>query len=921
MAAPLLISVAAATVAWGAVPITQVTIDAPGVADVGYLRGVFGVAEGGALSRSELRAGVQALMATGRVEDAVVEVTETPAGAAVRVRVQPASTVRSVVVRGASKGDAKRVLAALGVSIEAPLRIGPFEAALERARAALRDSGYPQAAIEPNLEFDPADASVAVTLDVRLGPPLTARKLALQGAELPADKLWQVTHLVPGRVVKSQDLESARRRLAEYFRREGFWEAEVDSPRVSDAPQGATVAFTVQRGPHWDLRMSGIKRTKALEIEALPFVRGEEPFTEPALDSVLSRFRMYLERDGRLLAKVDGTVGTDEAGKVLDLKVAPGPRTPIVAVTFPGARTVPERKLREKIGASPGRYWRWGKEPVDDETLAADASSLLGVLRDAGLADAKVADARIVPKPDGVEVQFAVEEGSRRTVDRLDLEGVPPGVKQPRLPVAVGGPWSERAEEQARLALEAAIQETGYADAVVTASHECTKERCAVRLLAVPGSPSVIGRVVVAGLVKTRRSVVDNVSGIRAGQVAGPERRLAAQRRLLGLGFFDRVDLHPIPGQDSGPKRGLVLDLKEGPSRAYSYGVGYDTEQKLRLSLTWSELNVFGTGRSLALDLRFSSLERRIQLTYKEPERLGVFNVPTWISVYRTQDFYTDYDVLQRGTWIEFGDHFKRPFRTILRYEYKIVNPNAPAEILTDLERDQQRDMISSITPVLEWDTRDDIFTPRRGAYLSLSFQDAFKFLMADAAFNKLTATASAFVPAQGGVLAFTVRGGGIQPSNPTSSAAENLEVPLNERFFAGGRVSQRAYATDLLGIPGQTVICEPPASGSTATGCNPIAVGGAGMLLASTEWRFPVYGPFGGNIFVDGGNVWQNWRDINVGGMKWGAGVGVRVDTPVGPLRLEYGWKFTRESFTAADGTVVKESPGELFLSFGNPF
>ncbi|HQU34821.1 MAG TPA: BamA/TamA family outer membrane protein, partial [Thermoanaerobaculaceae bacterium] len=76
-----------------------------------------------------------------------------------------------------------------------------------------------------------------------------------------------------------------------------------------------------------------------------------------------------------------------------------------------------------------------------------------------------------------------------------------------------------------------------------------------------------------------------------------------------------------------------------------------------------------------------------------------------------------------------------------------------------------------------------------------------------------------------------------------------------------------------------------------------------------------------GGDVFVDGGNVWQAWREVRVAGMRWGAGVGVRVDTPVGPLRLEYGWKFKPIRWTAPDGTLVREAPGELFLSFGNPF
>ena len=920
MATPLLSVIAAAVLGWGTVPIAQVVIDAPGMADADRLRGVFGVTEGNVLSRAEIRAGVEALLATGEVEDAVVDVDSTAAGALIHVRVQPASRVRAVEILGVSKGEAKKVLAALALSKNVPLSMGSFEAALERARQLLRERGYPRATLEPDLEFERENASVAVLLHVHLGAPLTIRELSAPGADVATEKLWEVCKLKPGRNLTAQDLEGATRGLTEFLRRRGFWGVEVDSPEVREGPAGASVGFAVQRGPHWTLRLQGLKRTKSVEVEALPFVRGEETFSEAALDSVVTHLRIYLQQQGRLLAKVDGSVTDDGDGRVLTLTVNPGPLTPILGVRFPGAHTLPERQMREKIGARPGHYWRWGGESMDEETLAADASSLLGILRDAGLADAKVADARIVPGPGGVEIEFAIEEGTRRTVDRLEIEGVPPSLKQPRRSLVLGGPWSDRAEEQARLALESAIQETGYADATVTASHDCGPERCSVKLVAEPGAPSVIGRVVVAGLVKTRRGVVDTVAGIKAGQIAGPEAQLAAQRRLLGLGIFERVDLHPIPGQDSGPRRGLVLDLKEGPSQALSYGVGYDTEQKTRVSVTWSELSLFGTARSLSLDLRLSSLERRIQATYREPERLSLLGIPTWVSVYRSQDYYTGYDVLQRGMWIEFGDHFRRPFRTILRYEYLIVNPTAPPDILSQLEREQQRDEIASITPSIEWDTRDDIFSPHRGVYLSFSWQSAFKMLQADAAFNKVMASAAAFAPAQGGVLAVTVRGGAIQPRTSVTGVPDNLEIPINERFFAGGRVSQRAFSTDLLGIPGQTLECQ-QSSNSSTPGCTLVATGGAGLLLASTEWRFPVYGPVGGDLFVDGGNVWQAWRDVNVGAMRWGAGLGLRVDTPIGPLRLEYGWKLDRKSFVAWDGTIVKEPPGELFLSFGNPF
>ncbi len=132
--------------------------------------------------------------------------------------------------------------------------------------------------------------------------------------------------------------------------------------------------------------------------------------------------------------------------------------------------------------------------------------------------------------------------------------------------------------------------------------------------------------------------------------------------------------------------------------------------------------------------------------------------------------------------------------------------------------------------------------------------------------------------------------------------------------------MSQRAFPTDMLGIPGKTIDCEPPPAGSTGTGCSLVPSGGAGLLLTSLEWRHSVMGPVGASVFLDGGQVWQAWREVNFGELRWGAGVGVRVETPVGPLRLEYGWKFKRLEIGTPPNTQ-RESAGELFLSFGNPF
>lgn len=902
MAAALLIAaLAVGGVGWGRVPVTRVVIDAPGAKDPNELLRIFGIKSNDILSRSEVRAGVQALMASGQVEDASVDVEPDEQGVVMTVHAEIAARVGSVKIDGLSRSQARQVRRQLGLVKGTPLRVGEFEENVSRAVAQLRDQGYPSARLDPDLDFDVPAGTVAVHLQATLGPPLEVAELSVEGADLTGQALWRACSLKPGQRLTGGSLARAQRLLGEHFRKDGFWDAEVDAPKVTTGPHGASVSLHVVPGPKYRLDLHGLKMSKALKEDALPFLLGEEPFDSADVDLTLRRVLIYLQRNGRLQAKVTGNVDGEGDERTFHLNVVEGPVVAIKAVRFPGAHAMPVSLLRERVGARPGHPWRWGDEPVDEETLEADATSLLGTLREAGFADAKVGSPQIVPEGNDVVIDFPIEEGEKSVVTALTVTGVPEGVKLPVLPVAEGEPWSEIAEKRAEDAVTSALQEAGYEDATVAASHTCVEQRCKVVLSATAGERSVLGRLVVAGLARTKLSVVREVLGLTEGKVAGPQEQLRAQRRLLSLGLFDRVTVKGIPGQETGPRRGLLVDVVEGESQATSVGLGWNSVEHARISLAWSELNLFGTGRSLSLEVLLSGQENTFQLSYQEPRSLGLLGVPTSAAVYRAEEHYPDYRIFRRGVWAEIGDRLQRPGRILLRYDYEIQRTVAPEAVLSQLERDKQSIAIASFTPTLEWDTRDDFFEPRRGIYASAQLQHAFRAFLADASFEKLSASVAAFQPIGGGVIAASVRAGGVQPSGPcgTPCPPDNLRLPIGVRFFAGGRVTNRAFATDRLGAKGTF-----DAAGN--------ALGGAGQLLTSVEWRFPIYAVVGGSTFVDGGNVWPRWRDIRVPDFRWGAGVGLRVETPVGPFRLEYGWKLDRKP---------GESGGELLLSFGNPF
>ena len=414
-----------------------------------------------------------------------------------------------------------------------------------------------------------------------------------------------------------------------------------------------------------------------------------------------------------------------------------------------------------------------------------------------------------------------------------------------------------------------------------------------------PGSFVRIGKIVIAGLQKTRESVVARTlkrTGVREGEPYSRSLMLKAQQRLYELALFRRVELLPMPGQERHTDRGLVVLLEEGLHKSYLVGLGWNETDRFRLTLGWYHLNLFGGAHAFSIETVLSGTEQRYQIGVREP-RLPKLDLPAYLVVYRTYEEFATYAQHRQGLWIDVGDRYKRPYRSWWRYEYQIVQPE---NVSGEIGREEEEARISSITPTFEWDYRDNQLVPTRGTYSEIAVDYAFPLFQANAEFLKLRARTTLYGSIANGRGAVGVRLGAILPLGPASDLPDNLQIPLNTRFFAGGANTHRAFRRDYLGIPGQTINFEGD------------PIGGNALVLVNAEYIRKVWWLFSTHVFLDAGNVWASPGDVRFGDIRWGAGLGFSLDTPAGPIRLEYGWKLDREP---------GESNGQLWLSFGIPF
>ena len=764
---------------------------------------------------------------------------------------------------------------------------------------------------------DPGARGAAVTYRIAAGPRTLVRAVAFEGATPPfADAdLIDALRAKPATPFRNQvAVDDVERLQARLFSR-GYREAVVERlpEKLDRQAHAADLGFTVRLGPKVEFSVHGITLRELEKKDLVPFL-GASGYDEALVLQSMERIRRHFQEKGHYRVAVNRTEERTAEVVRLVFEVVPGPRLVLEELRFEGNVTFDADRLRRLMTTSTRNFLLPGSGRLVDEELSADLSNLRSFYLLEGFDQSRVGPARIEEKGDRLQVVVPIVEGRRRMVGELVLEDVAPldeAKVRVALPLKDDGPFHRLLLERSVDTLRALLEDRGYGNAIVSSDVLWSADdlTATVRLRVFAGDQWVVDRALLRGLRRTDPRIVRRFLGIEPGDPVRQSAVLDLQRRLYGLGIFSRVDVRVAPSAEGGEARELLVDLEEGRSRTMQVGAGYDSESGVRGLLRLSEGNLFGRASSLSLDLLGSQKDQHFRLIYRQPY-IGNLHAELLATLYSEHEDRPDFVVDKRGGQLVVGRELGR-WSLQAFASYRLVELEAEDEFFNEeIPLDSRNARVASVTPTANYDRRDDPLDPTRGWNGSFQLEYAFPALAADANFLKLFGQATAYLPlGRFGVLAGSARGGAIEPLIGGATPREALEasVPAAELFYAGGRTTHRAYRRDELGIVDETILLDP--GDSTP---DPYPAGGGGLALFNFEYRFPVAGPVGGTLFVDGGNVWTDYNDVRTGNFKWGAGLGVRYLSPVGPLRLEIGWKLDREPF---------EDPYVWFISLGNPF
>lgn len=824
----------------------------------------------------------------------------------------------------------------------------------------LRRAGYFEAVVRLAPEIDEARNRARVLYRVEAGPRAEVAEIRFQGDLGPftGEELRQPLRLAVGGPYRQEVARRDTERLERWLVGEKFRTARVDRPVDEYRPDSDSVVVTYDLavGPKVNVEVRGADLKKLRKRDLLPFL-GEEGFDEALLLLAENRLRSYYQGQGHYRVQVEIREERRDGELDVVVEIEPGPVFTIREVGFEGNEDFPDERLEELVATQPTSLLTrlpvvGGGGRLVEETLSEDVSNLQAFYALQGYVDAKVGPPDVeVVGDDELVVTIPIREGEQQKVVGVTLSGVEAfdeGELRDEMVIEEGGPFHPRILETSLDQLRARYERQGYDSVNVSANTAWNPDHslAVVTIRVLEGPQTVVDRVIVRGNQRTHAEVIRRAIDLDPGEPVSRIRLLEAERALYRLGLFSQVELELTPAPLGATTRDVVVRVTEGLVRSVRYGVSVEyndqvTDWSYGGSVGFTHANVLGRGITVSADARILSEEEQFRLFVEQPT-VGDLDVPVTYSLFSVEERRAGFRIRRDGARVEGRRKLGRDTQLGLAYDYRIVENRELEDVVApdgeDLERRDQTLRVAGFIPTLIHDRSNDPVNPSEG-YTSLAqLQYAFPLFDAEADFVKLFLQHTHYVDLDFAILAASARFGGIEalaplpegvadPVIPSRLDLPSQEIFLAERFFAGGGSSHRGYRPDELGIPFATCLPEGDGAGDGVEGVAsddcaatlfPGAdgelreAGGNGLALVNLDLRFPLFGTVEGVVFLDFGNVWADWRQIDLSDFRTGTGVELRYLSPVGPLRLGVG--FPLDPYPGADDYV-------FYVSLGSPF
>ena len=681
--------------------------------------------------------------------------------------------------------------------------------------------------------------------------------------------------------------------LKRLYATEYFTDVSID---VKEKPEGVDVTFIVEEKPVIeDIIFKGNTVFRAPKLQSAIKSKPNEMLNYSLLAQDVADIKdMYIKK-GYPEIDVKYTVDMNKKDNKAKITITVDEKTRVKVskIIIKGNKAIKTGDMTKILMTKPA--WLFNPGLFKDDVLQEDMDRIKSLYDDLGYLDAAVTP-KLDYKQAGtlLDITIEIEEGKQYLVGDITMRGslvLPEKDIRSKTGMKSGKPFSNRAMRQDTVMIRQYYYQYGYMNVVVDVDRNLNQAtgKIDVAYNIDAKEPVYVGKIEIRGNVKTRDLIIRRELRIYPGEKFNGDKIKRSKERLYNLGFFENISFDTEP-TNSPDVQNLIVNVKETKTGEFSFGGGYSSIDLLVgfVEITQRNFDIMnfptftGGGQNLTIRAEIGFVRSDFNVGWTDPWIFG-YPYSFGIDAYRTThtqntDVGWAYDEIRTGSDLRLGKEFTDHLRGDLTYRLEQVRiKNVDDSATQDLKDEEGTNIISSLMPGLSYDTRDNVFNPTTGYTLAGSFEDAGGIFFGDKDFVRAMASASFYHTFfEKFVLELKGAAGWSKPYGNSS------EIPIYERFFAGGANTIRGYKERGVGP-------RDPSSNDP--------IGGESMAVGNMEVTFPVYEKIiKGAIFYDAGNVWRRAGDFITGGdYKAGAGVGVRVKTPLGPVKVDAGYPLVK--------------------------
>jgi len=515
------------------------------------------------------------------------------------------------------------------------------------------------------------------------------------------------------------------------------------------------------------------------------------------------------------------------------------------------------------------------------------------------------------------DIFFDIVEGPSVTVKSIAVNGVeglniiPESQIKNEIPLKPDKIFKSEDYEESKAKIKKMLGNHGYpfAEAIGRARVDLNDNTAAVTFDMKPGELFYFGKLNISGYENfLDPTVIQRAMTFRPGQPYSTEKIDESRSNLFDLNVFKTAVVNT--GEPDTTHKTVPIDISVKPrdKQSVSLGVGYGTEDGLRLQGGWAYRNLTGYADRISITAKRSDLKETIFGEYQYPYFLSSRNNLVADSGFEREksDYYTLRNVYTRVNILR---KLRQYWTANVGYN---LEANRPEDIKVGYVDEDINDFndenfrVSSVLIGIDRSTLNDQLNPSRGTVLSFSFENASDNIGSEISYLKPVAEAKIFIPVMP-KLVFAERARFIA----IEGISGTKDIPIYKQLFLGGSKTVRGYGYQKMGVINDDNEL--------------VSVGGQSSFVANSEMRFPLYKDFSGVAFLDMGVMDTEAFKYEFDNMRYTCGLGLRYETVIGPIQLDVGYKLNPPEKTASGDVETTEQAEtdrwHFYLNIGHAF